>query len=288
MQTNKLLVVALVALAALAFACGGSVSNNESRDGGTDATSSSSSGGSGSGSSSGGACGAQGEPCCNGTACNNGLMCSAAVCVGSSSGSGSGGSSEAGSVTDASLPPVDAALPPLDAALGSLDAAPAGLAGFAFIVNDVVQHPMSCPGADWEFAPYPGTSDGNSGCMPQGGGTCPGIESVVLANTGALDMAYIAGPFWNSPEVPGGYPGGDYGAGVLAPGAYVDITSFYNTGVVAIVGSAETFSASDAAYASDEGSIPWPLGVAGSGGATTMNVAEIEVFPGCQTVERYW
>jgi hypothetical protein len=129
-------------------------------------------------------------------------------------------------------------LPPLDAALASLDAAPTGVAGFAFIVNDVVQHPRDCPGANWEFAPYPGT--GGGGCMSTGpvdGDPCPGILSVILVNTGALDMAYIAGPQWNAGSVPGGYPGGDYGAGVLAPGAYADITAFYNAGAVALLGS---------------------------------------------------
>jgi hypothetical protein len=288
---------ATFALAALGIAiafpasCGGSVSNSENVDGGADATSSSSSGGSGgSGSSSGSGdtCGAQGESCCNGTACNNGLMCSGGQCLGSSSSSsgsgGSGGGDGGGSSTDATLPPLDAALPPLDAALASLDAAPAGVAGFAFIVNDVVQHPMACPGADWEFLPYPGTDGSGAGCIP-----CPGIQSVVLVNTGSLDMAYIAGPWWSGQNyVPGGYPGGQFGAGVLAPGAFVDITAFYNTGDVAIVGSAEPFSAQDAAYASDEGIIPWPVGVAGSGGATNMYVAEIEVRTSCSSVQQNW
>jgi hypothetical protein len=82
---------------------------------------------------------------------------------------------------------LDAKLPALDGALASLIAAPPGLAGFAFIVNDVVQHPLACAGVDWEFPPYPGTStSGAVGCMPDDGGLCPGIESVVLVNTGAL------------------------------------------------------------------------------------------------------
>ena len=272
----------VAALAAVAIACGGSVTSNDDHDGGV----TSSSGGSGSSSGSG-ACGAQGEPCCNGTACNNGLWCTGGVCLvsnGGSRGSLDGSSDrDGGSATDATLPPVDAASPPLDAALGSLDASPAGLAGFAFIVNDVVQHPMACPGVNWEFPPYPGTPADGNGCIP-----CPGIKSVVLVNTGALDMPYIAGPYWSGQYVPGGYPGGDYTAGVLAPGAYVDITAFYNTGDVAIVGSAEPFSYPDAAYAADEGIIPWPLGVVGSGGATTMYVAEIEVRASCSPVQKNW
>jgi hypothetical protein len=142
---------------------------------------------------------------------------------------------------------------------------------------------------NWEFPPYPGTSGGGSGCMPSGGGLCPGIESVIIVNTGTLDMPYIAGPWWNGMNyVPGGYPGGDYKAGVLAPGAYVDIAAFYNTGDVAILGSAEPFSAWDASYASDEGTITWPPGVPGSGGATTMFIAEIEVRTSCSPVQQNW
>jgi hypothetical protein len=215
-----------------------------------------------------------------------------------SGGSGSGGSgSDAASETepDAYTQPAsedgssvtDVALPPLDAALASLDAAPSGLAGFAFVVNDVVQEPMACPGVDWEFEPYPGTGD--DGGMCTGGCAYPGIESVVLVNTGALDMPYIAGPLWSGPGyVPGGYPGGQFLADVLAPGAYVNSTSFYNAGIVAIVGSAEPFSSQDSSYAADEGTIPWPMGVNGSGGATTMYVAEIEVRTSCQAVTREW
>lgn len=290
--------------------CGGAV-NGASSDGGSgsdDATSSSSGGSTGS--SSGAECGTPGQACCNGAACDNGLMCSGGLCIdagtGSSSGSGGGsglndgggggmgggdgsGGVDGGPVTDATVPPFDGSLPPLDAALGSLDAAPAGLAGFAFIVNDVVQSPMNCPGTDWEYPPYPGTVVNNNGCMPPNGGVCPGIESVIIVNTSAIDMAYIAGPWWSGPDyAPGGYPGGDFAAGVLAPGAYADITAFYNTGLVAIVGSAYPFTAADAAFASDEGTTGWPQGVAGSGGSTTMYVAEIEVPGSCQPVFRAW
>jgi len=177
-----------------------------------------------------------------------------------------------------------------DATLPSFDAAPPGLAGFAFVVNDVVQHPLSCAGVNWEFPPYPGTTTSvTPGCMPPDGGLCPCIWIVIVVNTGALYMAYIAGPWWSGQNyVPGGYPGGDYLAGVLAPGAYVDITAFYNSGDVAILGSAEPFSSPDASYAADEGVIPWPLGVQGSAGAANMYVAEIEVRDSCSPVQQNW
>jgi hypothetical protein len=174
---------------------------------------------------------------------------------------------------------LDATLPPLDAALASLDAAPPGLAGFALLVNDVVQHPMSCPGSDWEFAPY------------------PGVKSVLLVNTSALPLAYVAGLLWNDGGgyVPGVMPnvelvpsGGMYLAGVLAPGGTVDITSVFAGGIVAFVGSAEPFSAPDAGDINDEGTIPWPSGVVGNGGATTMYVAEIDVFRSCELPSKLW
>jgi hypothetical protein len=66
-------------------------------------------------------------------------------------------------------------------------------------------------------------------------------------------------------------------AGVLDPGAQVDITSVYVSGAVALLGSADPFSGVDASFASDEGMIAWPNGVAGSDGASTMHIAEIEV-----------
>jgi hypothetical protein len=69
----------------------------------------------------------------------------------------------------------------------------------------------------------------------------------------------------------------------------VDITSVYFGGVVAILGSAEPFSNANR-YVSDEGTIPWPKGVSGSEGATTMNVAEISVpYPsGCGIASSAW
>ena len=172
-------------------------------------------------------------------------------------------------------------------------------AGATVIVNDVVQHPLACAGVNWEFPPYPGTSSGGcaDSCSGVGGwgpveaGSC-GLESVLLVNTGALDMAYIAAPCWDVPAhtqyAPGGYPGGDFLAGVLAPGTYVDIMSVYNSGITALVGSAAPFSSADSSYANDEGQIPWPSGVNGSGGATTMYVAEIEVRTTCQAVTSVW
>ena len=80
--------------------------------------------------------------------------------------------------------------------------------------------------------------------------------------------------------------------GTLEPGEQVDITSVYDAsggGIVAIVGSADPFSSPDAGkYAGDEGTIPWPAGVAGSGGATEMRVAELEVVSSCKKADVVW
>ena len=193
--------------------------------------------------------------------------------AGTSRGGGSGSSSggvDSGSVFDAT---------------GGLGAPPPGLAGFAFIVNDVVQHPMTCLGTHWMFAPQSGTAPvSGGGCMP-----CSGIKSVILVNTSSLDMPYIAAPTWNGNSyVPGANPGGDFLAGVLAPGARVDLTSVYDSGAIAVLGSAEPFSSFDAGFAYDEGQIPWPSGIAGSSGSSTMHIAEIEVYDSCRTVYKVW
>jgi len=56
-----------------------------------------------------------------------------------------------------------------------------------------------------------------------------------------------------------------------------EIVDVHQEGYVALLGSAEPFSASDAGYAADEGEIPWPVGVDGSGGSSIMYVAQVYV-----------
>ncbi len=176
----------------------------------------------------------------------------------------------------------------------SYDAAPPGLAGFAFVIKSVVQEPETCPSEDWEFAPFPGgvSFAANASeyamyasCGPELPPACTGVTSVLLANTGQLPMPYIAAALWSgSGYVPGVTTGDTYElTGVLDPGGQVDITSVFAGGTVAILGSADPFSSVDAsAYAYDEGMIPWPAGVAGSGGATEMHIAEIEIVTACR------
>jgi hypothetical protein len=109
-------------------------------------------------------------------------------------------------------------------------------------------------------------------------------------------MPYLAQSLWDlgSHYVPGVSTGNSYQlAGVLDPGAQLDITSVYTGGVVAILGSAKPFSSpNEGKYVSDEGTIPWPRGVSGNGGAGTMYVAEIEVptapQSSCKAVSQYW
>jgi hypothetical protein len=167
------------------------------------------------------------------------------------------------------------------------NAAPAGLAGFALLVNGVVQQPQTCPSDNWEFLPPP-NGDGPSQC----GRPCDGIRSVVLVNAGQVALAYVAALEWDTTGYVPGVSTGDSGqmAGVLEPGNQVDITSVYDAGIVtAVVGSSEPFSFLDAGkYASDEGTIPWPAGVPGSGGATQMHVAEIEVRASCGIARVVW
>jgi hypothetical protein len=170
---------------------------------------------------------------------------------------------------------------------GSSGGSPAaGLAGFEFIVNGVVQRPLTCPSANWEFPAPPNTvtpsfMDGGFSeyvcATPQ---MCPGITSVVIENTGQVSVAYIAQSSWNlpghyEPGVPTGEP--DQLVGVLAPGAKVDITSVFVGDITALLGSSDPFSP-PGKNVSDEGTIPWPAGVAGSGGAQFMSLAEIDMY----------
>lgn len=180
--------------------------------------------------------------------------------------------------------------------LSSLTPAPPGLAGFAFVVNGHVQHPMACPSDNWEFPPpaVPANTSladtGFDGCnfSPPG---CAGVSSAILINTGSTPLAYIAASLWNGVGyVPGVLTGeSNQIVGVLDPGGKVDITPVYDGGSVAVLGSADPFSSPDAGkYESDEGTIPWPAGVAGSGGATQMWIAEIETRTSCALANKLW
>ena len=160
---------------------------------------------------------------------------------------------------------------------------PTGQAGFAFVVNGAVQAPMACAATNWEFPPV----SGQTTCASEP--PCPGIQSAYIVNTGALPMPYIAQSYWTSQGIysPGVPTGDSYQlTGVLSPGQQVDITSVYVGGITAVLGSSEPFSTGKPV--GDEGIIPWPPNVAGSGGATQMYVAEIEVYPACQTVFHAW
>jgi hypothetical protein len=221
----------------------------------------------------------------------------------------SGSSSEAGDEP----PPGGFTVAPAEASVGgeppppfTVTPAPAGLAGVAFVINGVVQTPRTCPSDNWEFPPTaaeqeqeiesfeggPPPTQGQFSCgfsfpPPR----CAGATSVLLVNTGQVPAAYIAQTAWSGvgfvPGVATGDP--DQLDGVLDPGGQVDITSVYEAGIVAVIGSAEPFSYPDAGkYLSDEGTIPWPAGVSGSGGATQMFVAEIEIVNSCHIADVVW
>ncbi len=189
------------------------------------------------------------------------------------SGSGDDGSSEASgdNLVDATFDPV----------------AP-GLAGFGFVIDNLVQHPMNCPSDDWEFLPS---------WMPapncEGGACNPPSSRAYLINTGQFPVAYIAEAGWDigAHYVPGVATGDPNElVGVLDVGAQVDISSvYYPGGIMALLGSSAPFSSPDAGkYTSDEGSIPWPAGVAGSEGSSTMWLAEIEVRNSCGIANPEW
>jgi hypothetical protein len=152
---------------------------------------------------------------------------------------------------------------------------------------------MACPAENWEFPPPPGQQPINTNPVAVCTFTppCPGVGSVVLVNTSQFPLAYTAETAWAGSGYPPGvaFGGPNELAGVLNPGDEVDITSVYVGGVVAVLGSAHPFSSPDASkYAGDEGTIPWPAGVAGSGGATQMFVAQITIVNSCIKPNLAW
>jgi hypothetical protein len=186
---------------------------------------------------------------------------------------------------------------------GSDDSAvtgPAPSASFSFVINGLVQTPLTCPSARWQF-PSPGYDAGSDAgscglacscsCGLPGACACAGITRVVVVNTGSVAMAYLAQPYWvlGSAYVPG-EPTGEQNqlTGVLQPGDQVDITSAFTSGIVALLGSPAPFSPADAGYAGDEGTIPWPAGLPGSGGSPQMWIAEIEQVVGCRVPAHEW
>ena len=142
---------------------------------------------------------------------------------------------------------------------------PTELAAFELVINGTPVPPPSCSEEPFGFHVLSETT-------------------AAIKNTGNVPLAYLAQEDWNAfgaVYVPGTSTGSGV-AGVLGPGAQVDITSTYpKTGIVALVGAAEPFTAPDAGAAADQGTTPWPKGVPGSDGATTMYVAEVTVNLAC-------
>ena len=161
-------------------------------------------------------------------------------------------------------------------------------APFASDRDYVVQTPLTCPNANWEFA-TPQDQATNESAPPI-------VGSAIIVNTGAVPLAYTAQSFWSFPAhyVPGqeyeAPPMGGLLYGVLNSGDRADITSVYFGGIVAILGSTDAFSSTANNYVSDEGTIPWPTGVPGSNGNTVMNVAEISVRDpsSCGSASQAW
>jgi hypothetical protein len=113
-------------------------------------------------------------------------------------------------------------------------------------------------------------------------------------NTSQYPLAYTAQSLWQVGGGAGQPPGVQFGnqgelSGVLDPGAKVDITSAFAGGIIAVLGSAHPFVDPDAGkYVADGATLPWPAGVAGSGGATQMYVAEIEITDSCRSPNVVW
>ncbi len=241
----------VLACAALALAACGGIAI-EPADGGNGGAASS--GGSSSGSSGGGVAGSSsGSP-------------------GSPVGDDDSGAGETEASTpipspDSGTSSFDASL--LDSALPDSSGSP--IETFELIIDGAVQTPRSCPTELWNYS-------GTSG-QPE--------PLDYIRNTGSVPLAYIAAPVWTvglgTPYTPGETnPAGPMPqeAGILAPGASLDITAIYEGGYVALLGASKPFSAGGG-QVDDEGAIPWPAGVPDSTGASTMFIAQVYVNQTC-------
>jgi hypothetical protein len=144
---------------------------------------------------------------------------------------------------------------------------------------------MTCPAENWEFAPPQGQMGAVCDAPGPAAPPCAGVTSAIIENTGQFPLAYTAESTWSGAGYPPGiaFGGPNELAGVLDLGGQADITSVYVGGIVAVLGSRAPFSYLDASkYVGDEGTIPWPNGVTGSEGSSTMYVAEIEVMTSCK------
>jgi len=148
------------------------------------------------------------------------------------------------------------------------DGSSSAIEAFEILSGGKVQHPQKCPTSNWEFTGLP--------------------SSITLRNTGNVPLAYISETSWMigvvyTPGVPTSQPMEQ--VGVLATGA--EVTLGVGGSTVALVGASKPFSTYDGGFApEDEWTVPWPLGVTGSGGATIMNVAYIEKWSTCSPVVR--
>jgi len=199
--------------------------------------------------------------------------------AGSSSGSPGppiGDDDSGSSETDASttVPPPDSGTSSFDASIldsALPDSSGSSIETFELIIDGAVQTPRSCPADLWSYS-------GTSG-QPE--------PLDYIRNTGSVPLAYVAAPIWTvglgHPYTPGETnPAGPMPqqAGILAPGASLDITAIYSGGYVAVLGASKPFSAGGG-QVDDEGAIPWPAGVPDSTGASMMFIAQIFVGQSC-------
>jgi len=153
-----------------------------------------------------------------------------------------------------------------DATPPSTDAGPP-TAKFDLLCNGEVLERHTCAKKRWEHDKCPTILDAG--------------RTLVLRNTGEYAIAYIARKNWDG----GGYkPGIETDglsaerAGVLAPGARVDLAASYSGGTFAIFGAVKPFAEeARAAPLDDEGRVAWPKGDLGGVKADQIDVAQMTV-----------
>jgi hypothetical protein len=112
-----------------------------------------------------------------------------------------------------------------------------------------------------------------------------------------VPLAFNVQATWNS--IPPNTPGVSTSnpsvqrVGVIAPGTQIDVSLTFGDmpaigdGLIALLGSSLPFSTTTCPLF-DQGTIPWPVGVDGGGGASTMFVVQLAASNGCQVFAQFW
>ncbi len=152
------------------------------------------------------------------------------------------------------------------------DATMTGTAAIEVWCNGAPMVTLGCPSKRWEW---------NFTCRSDAGGIGWDGVLVELRNAGRYPIAYTVREGWadDAKYVPGKPSDGSELYGTLEPGATADVSSRFNGGIFALVGSVRPFA--EQAYSApkdDEGTIPWPDGALGTFAADHLFVSQLSTY----------